>query len=67
MQICMACLIAFHALLQAVVAANTALGSVSAMPINENVTVCPKAMLEEATCRAIDHLLPSLVFANKVR
>ena len=56
-----------HSRLQAALAAIAALGSLSAMPINQNITICPKAMLEEAASRAIDQLLPSLVFTNKVR
>ena len=59
--------IIYHACLQAALAAIAALGSLSAISINENITVCPKAMLEESASRALDQLLPSLVFANKVK
>ena len=43
----------------------TALASVKAVYVNESLTVFPNAMLEEATCRAVNQLLPIILFNEK--
>lgn len=53
--------------LQAVGTAMTALASVSAIYVNDALTVFPRTMLEEAISRAVHHLMPAIVFNNKVR
>ena len=52
--------------MQAVLTAATALGSVSAVYISESTTVHPKAILEEAACKAVAQLLPCIAFAGEV-